>query len=226
MAHSLIDQVYAAQTIRLLGEKEKPTGIFKQPLPGAVAVDEQGIVGDIQADKTVHGGPEKALHQYALASYRLMHQALPELAEKLNAGSMGENITARGMHEQNVFIGDIYRMGGITVQVSQPREPCWKINSKFGHKHLAKFITQHYINGWYFRVLEDGEIAAGDNIELLERPNLLSVYNFLRIYIDHRPSGADLKAALQCQGLNPAWRKKLQQRFERLSGTDSPLTSR
>lgn len=216
MASWAIDQVYTAQKTQILGDKEKPTGIFKQPLPEAVKVDENGIIGDIQADKTVHGGPEKALHQYAVASYLLMQKAFPELAGKLSVGSMGENISAQGMHEQNVFIGDIYLMGGITVQVSQPRQPCWKINSKFDDSRLVKFVTQTYINGWYFRVLESGEMKAGDGIELLERPNELSVYNFLRIYNDPRASRFYLETALNCEGLNPAWQKKLQQRFDHL----------
>nr|CAA6830771.1 MAG: Uncharacterized protein conserved in bacteria [uncultured Thiotrichaceae bacterium] len=164
----------------------------------------------------MHGGPEKALHQYAVASYFLMQKAFPELAGKLSVGSMGENISAQGMHEQNVFIGDIYLMGGITVQVSQPRQPCWKINSKFDDSRLVKFVTQTYINGWYFRVLESGEMKAGDGIELLERPNELSVYNFLRIYNDPRASRFYLETALNCEGLNPAWQKKLQQRFDHL----------
>ncbi|CAA6812072.1 MAG: Uncharacterized protein conserved in bacteria [uncultured Thiotrichaceae bacterium] len=220
MVNWVINQVYAAQTTQRLGEKEKQTGIFKQPLPEAATVDENGIVGDIQADKTVHGGPEKALHQYAVASYLLMQKAFPELSDKLIIGSLGENISARGMHEHNVFIGDIYRMGGITVQVSQPRQPCWKINSKFDDPRLVKFVTKTYTNGWYFRVLEGGEIAAGHKIELLERPNDLSVYHFLRIYTDRQPSEHYLKMALQCQGLNPAWQEKLQQRFEHLYGSN------
>lgn len=216
MAHWVIDQVYAAQTTRRLGDKDKQTGIFKQPLPGAATVDENGIVGDIQADKRVHGGPEKALHQYAVASYLLMQKAFPELAGKLAIGSLGENISAQGMHEQNVFIGDIYRIGSITVQVSQPRQPCWKINSKFDDPRLVKFVAETYTNGWYFRVLEGGEIGAGDKIELVERPNDLSVYHFLRIYADRQASEHHLKTALQCQGLNPVWQEKLQQRFEHL----------
>jgi MOSC domain-containing protein YiiM len=213
-----IDRVYAAQTSAPLGAKRAPSGIFKQPLTEAARVDENGIIGDIQADKRVHGGPEKALHQYAVASYLLLRRAFPQLSGQFVTGSMGENISAQGMHEYNVCIGDIYRVGGITVQVSQPRQPCWKINSKFDNDKLVRFIVKTHTNGWYYRVLEGGEMQATDTIELLTRPNNMSVYNFLRIYTNPRPAQQDLQRIADCEGLNPAWQEKLQQRIEHLYG--------
>ncbi|MEZ5537120.1 MAG: MOSC domain-containing protein [Thiolinea sp.] len=218
MKNWAIDQVYTARTTRELGDKGEQSGIFKLPFLDTASVDENGIVGDIQADKHVHGGPEKALHQYAVASYLLMRQAFPKLAGKFVAGSMGENISAQGMHEHNVHVGDIYRIGGVKVQVSQPRQPCWKINSKFDDSKLVKFISKTHINGWYYRVLEGGELQAADRIELLERPNDMSVYNFLRIYGEQRPAKHDLKRLVDCKGLNPAWQIKLQERFDYLYG--------
>ncbi len=216
MTHWAIDQLYVATATRPLGDQQEQTGFFKQPLVGTAKVDENGIVGDIQADQYVHGGPEKALHQYALASYLLMHRAFPQLTERLVAGSMGENISAAGMHEYNVHIGDIFRAGNVTIQVSQPRQPCWKINSRFGDAGLVKFIVKTYSNGWYYRVLDGGEVRAGDSIMLVERGSDLSVYNFLRINGDHQPDKIDLRRIRDCPGLNPDWQKKLQQRYEAL----------
>lgn len=216
MTNWAINQVYAATNTRQLGDKQEQTGFFKQPLTGTAEVDEDGIVGDIQADKRVHGGPEKALHQYALASYLLMRQAFPGLAEQFVAGSMGENISAAGMHEYNVYMGDVFRVGGVMVQVSQPRQPCWKINSRFDNTELVKFISKTYVNGWYYRVLEGGEVQAGDTIKRVERGSDLSVYNFLCIYSDRQPDKTNLRRIRDCPGLNPAWQKKLQQRYEAL----------
>lgn len=213
MSSFVVGHLYAARLPQRIGEDQAFTGIWKDSIQIA-ELDQEGIKGDIQVDRRVHGGPEKALHQYAIPSYARLHAAFPELAAQMPIGSMGENLTVLGMHEANVHIGDIYRMGSALVQVSQPRNPCWKINSKFDDERLAKFIATQHINGWYYRILEPGSVQVGDSMDLVERFNPISLRNFLEVYAEHRPNFMILRSLARCQGLNPSWQMKIQQRLE------------
>lgn len=149
-----------------------PTGIFKRECMGSVWVGAAGLAGDAQADRRVHGGPDKALHQYPVAHYARLAAAFPQAAPLLVPGSMGENLSVPGWDETNVRIGDIFRFGGARIQVSMPRKPCWKIDRRFGAEGMAmkNFIAEEGLTGWYFRVLMEGEVAPGCAFELLERP--------------------------------------------------------
>ncbi len=213
MSSFVVGHLYATTTPRRIGENQAFTGIWKDSIKQA-AIDAEGIKGDIQVDRRVHGGAEKALHQYAIPSYASMHAAFPELATRMPIGSMGENLTVLGMHEDNVHIGDIYRIGSALVQVSQPRNPCWKINSKFDDERLAKFIATQHIPGWYYRVLEAGNVELGDSMDLVERFNPMSLRNFLEVYEEHRPNFLILRSMARTQGLTLSWQVKIQQRME------------
>lgn len=213
MSSFVVGHLYATTTPRRIGENQAFTGIWKDSIKQA-AIDAEGIKGDIQVDRRVHGGAEKALHQYAIPSYASMHAAFPELAVRMPIGSMGENLTVLGMHEDNVHIGDIYRIGSALVQVSQPRNPCWKINSKFDDERLAKFIATQHILGWYYRVLEAGNVELGDSMDLVERFNPMSLRNFLEVYEEHRPNFLILRSMARTQGLTLSWQVKIQQRME------------
>lgn len=213
MSALVVGHLYASAEPKRIGENQAFTGIWKDCILQAT-IDENGIQGDIQVDRRVHGGPEKALHQYAIPSYARLHAAFPDLAPRMPIGSMGENLTVLGMHEDNVHIGDIYRMGSTLVQVSQPRNPCWKINSKFDDDRLAKFIATQHINGWYYRVLEPGIVKVGDSMQLVQRFNPISLRNFLDIYAEHRPNFLILRSLARCQGLTLSWQVKIQQRME------------
>lgn len=210
-----VEYLFAATQTKLLGPYQKPSGIWKTSVE-RVTVNHLGIIGDIQADKRYHGGVEKALHQYVVENYSLLAKHYPQLAEQFTAGSLGENLSARGMTEQNVYIGDIFRVGSVTIQVSEPREPCSKINSKFGNSSLVKFIAQHYIYGWYYRVLEQGEIEIGDAIQLLERPNQVSMQEFLQVITAKKPSLIDLERLAACQGVSQLWMGQVQQKIASL----------
>ena len=211
-----VEHLFAAKKTQIIGEQREATGIWKTPLAQA-DVTSLGIEGDIQVDTRFHGGVNKALHQYALKSYALLQQAFPHLSTQLIAGSMGENLSAAGMSEDTVHMGDIFRMGGVLVQIAEPRSPCWKINSKFGEPRLAKAIAEQAISGWYYRVLETGTLKIGDSIQLVERPNPVSMSEFLQIYAEHRPSLDAMQRLAQCQGLSPLWQNKVQQRLQFLS---------
>jgi MOSC domain-containing protein YiiM len=191
------------------------SGIFKQRIDGPVRVETQGIVGDEQADRRVHGGPEKAVHHYAAENYAIIAQAFAQCSEALVPGSLGENISAHGLTESSVHIGDVYRIGSAVLQVSQPRNPCWKINHRFAVEGISMHIAQQRITGWYYRVVDPGVIETGDAIMLLERQTeRFSIDRFWQVQLSHRPSIDDLTELIAVEGLAPDWRRRLGERLK------------
>lgn len=209
--------------LAVLQPEGQSTGIFKRPVAGPVRVGREGISGDRQADRRVHGGPEKALHHYAADNYPLLAAAFPELESQFVAGSLGENLSSRGLTEDAVCVGDVFRLGGARIQVSQPRSPCWKIDHKFGVTGLTRFIADHGLAGWYYRVLETGAIRAGDVLELVERnPDPISLRRLWQAHLAHRPEADELAACASTPGLTPGWVKKLSERLDWLRREAGP----
>jgi MOSC domain-containing protein YiiM len=195
-----------------IGDKRSPTGIYKQSVEH-VSVHELGIIGDIQADKRFHGGPEKALHQYALSSYEKIIKRYPLLYQKAKPGMIGENLSATDMNEHNVCIGDIYKVGSSLLQVSSPRIPCWKIDAKFNQPDLHQFISQHRLNGWYYRVLQTGNIGINDEFLLQQRPNThITVDTMLKV-VYGKAEAEVVKLAINAIGLDPEWQSRLQNKY-------------
>lgn len=146
------------------------TGIHKQPVAGAVRVNKLGLAGDEQADLSVHGGLSKAVYAYPSEHYAFwaaQRLAALKREQPLAPGSMGENLTLQGVLEQDVWVGDRLHVGSAILQVSEPRRPCYKFNAKMGFSHALKMMVQSGYSGFYLRVVEDGEIAAGDAIALV-----------------------------------------------------------
>jgi MOSC domain-containing protein YiiM len=167
----IVIRTVLAGIVAPLGGRRVPSGIDKQPFAERRAVGITGLAGDAQGDTKHHGGPEKALHHYALdhyAPWRAEHPGLGALLAR--PGAFGENISTLGMTEADVCIGDIYRLGTALVQVSQGRQPCWRLNERFGNLAMARLVQETGRTGWYYRVLEEGSVAAGDVIRLAERP--------------------------------------------------------
>ncbi len=209
--HPQVEGLYVG-SLQTLAPEGQQTGIYKRRVE-QVDVNALGMIGDVQADKRVHGGVEKALHQYALSSYAKIRDQYPTLERLAVAGSIGENISSSLLADDNVSIGDIYRIGTVLVQISQPRSPCWKINHRFDTELLSRFIAEQHIAGWYYRVLEHGQIKIGDLIILQQRfSNSLSVAEFSRIVTSHRPPLAALALAAACTGLAADWQTRLQHR--------------
>ncbi|MNH83882.1 6-N-hydroxylaminopurine resistance protein [compost metagenome] len=209
---SKIDHVFAGG-LGLLKPEGQQTGIFKQRHAEPVRIEKQGIVGDQHGDTRVHGGPEKAVHQYAAQNYERLAQAFPHSAPELMAGSLGENISAFGLSELNVHIGDVFQVGSAVLQVSQPRSPCWKINHRFDAEHMSMFVAKERITGWYYRVLQPGFIGVGDSIELLERHSeRFSIDQFWQVQLSHRPVIDDLLALAATAGLAEDWKRRLGER--------------
>ena len=164
-------QIGSVQVGRIapLGPEAVPSGFVKTAVTGPVAAGTLGLAGDEQADLSVHGGPDKAVYGYAASRYAEWAADFPALA--FAAGSMGENLTIDGADETSVHIGDIHRIGTALLQVTQPRQPCFKLALRFAEPRTVRAMTRSGRSGWYYRVLEAGEVAAGDVLTLVERPN-------------------------------------------------------
>lgn len=194
------------------GPRKSLSSIVKSPHE-QLHISTEGALEDEQGNKKLHGGVEMALHQYAQDSYSALQKAFPSIAEKLQFGSIGENISAPAMTDDNVYIGDIYKMGEVSLQVSSPRAPCSRINQRYGLKKIDVFILKQGITGWYLRVLEGGVIKVGDKLSLqhrLEKP--VSVKQLM--HMSKPPEGLhfsreQLQHAHDIAALSPEWKGKL-----------------
>ncbi len=167
--------------VRPLPPENQPTGIFKEIAAGPLHLGREGLAGDEQADRRVHGGPEKALHLYPADHYPRLAAAFPSIAPLLVPAILGENVSVAGLSEHDVCIGDIYRLGEATIQVSRPRSPCWKIDRRLGVNGVMAHMAATGMTGWYFRVLEEGAVKSGDALTLVARdPAGLTVLEALR----------------------------------------------
>lgn len=200
--------------IRPLPPDNEPTGMFKGEQAMPLWLGREGLSGDQHADARVHGGPEKAVHFYPADHYRQLAATFPN-ASPLQPGSLGENLSASGLLEDQVCIGDVFRIGDARIQVSEPRSPCWKIDRRLTTEGVAALIAARGLTGWYLRVLEEGQIASGDEMTLLERfddaPSLAALWH---LHLAHRPDPAELLAVARAPGLSPKWARKLGERAQ------------
>ena len=155
---------------RRFGAKGEPSAIDKRAVEGRRVVGALGIAGDEQADLSVHGGPDKAIHHYPRDHYDWWAETIGDHALLQDAGAFGENISTSGLTESAACIGDRYRLGIALVEISQGRQPCWKLGHRFGIATLPATVVSSRRGGWYYRVIEDGAVGAGDALELMERP--------------------------------------------------------
>ncbi len=193
------------------------SGIVKFP-QARVQVTANGIIGDVQVDRRYHGGPDQAVHQFALRAYAELLAAFPALATCAVAGSIGENLSCDALDEDSVCVGDVYAIGEVELQLSQPRRPCTKIDARYGLDGVARWLAARRRPGWYYRVLRPGEIALGEPVTLLARPNPdVPLARLLAASGETRPSIAELERLIACTGLGADWRRRLQERlvFER-----------
>jgi len=187
------------------------TGFFKNSTPASLWLGRLNLEGDGQADLENHGGPDKAVNVYPCEHYPYWAQTIG--LKNLHSGGFGENFTVEGLLENEVCIGDIFEIGESLVQVSQPRQPCWKLARRWRVKDLAIRVQETGRTGWYFRVLREGHVQVGKRLRLVERhhPNwTVSAAN----EVMHRRTN-DRKAAQEladCVSLSSRWREKLKRR--------------
>ena len=186
---------------------DKPwrTGFFKEPVGGRLFLSTTGLEGDGVADKRWHGGPEMAVLAYAAEHYGgwLAETGLTSMTP----GGFGENLTIDGHSEANVCIGDIYELGSARIQVSVPRAPCRHIDRRHRQKGLCDLSRSSGRVGWYCRVLQEGDVGAGDSILLIERP--LPQWSVERVHSVRHHQKEDLTAAAyltDCELLADEWR--------------------
>jgi MOSC domain-containing protein YiiM len=193
-------------------KKSVTTSIFKQPVNRRVMLRTLNLDGDGQADLTVHGGVEKAVYAYPIEHYAYWRQELPD--EDLPWGAFGENLTIEGLLETKVNIGDRFRIGTAVVMVTQPRFPCFKLNLKFGRDDMVKRFLNSRLSGIYFSVVVEGEIGAGDEIELVSRDeNNVTVADIVQIYVREADENL-VRRAVQVPALADGLRTYFQQQIE------------
>lgn len=189
------------------------TGIFKQPVAGRVRVRALNLEGDRQADLSVHGGAHKAVYAYPGEHYDYWQRELD--GAELPWGAFGENLTTEGLREEEVRIGDRFRIGTAELVVTQPRLPCFKLGIKFGDQRMVKRFLASGRTGFYFAVAREGELEAGDAIELLARePAAVTVADVTRLYAFERDDEEGLERALASEALTPSWREHFQKQLE------------
>lgn len=147
-----------------------PSAIAKFEANGTQQLIETGFMSDAQADLRLHGGPDKAVHHYPADHYSAWQSEKFETSFAFRAGSFGENISTAGIVEHDVCLGDIFELGTARVQISQGRQPCWKLNMHTRVPEIARHVQQTGKTGWYYRVLQQGEVKVGDQLKLIERP--------------------------------------------------------
>jgi len=188
-------------------EGKQPSAIGKTRVEGPAEVTRAGLTGDRQADTAVHGGPEMALHLYPSEHHAHWREAFPELSEIYKPGGFGENISSEGFTEEDLCIGDIFSAGSVRLQISQGRQPCWKLNMHTGNPAQAASFQKTGRTGWYFRVLEEGTVEAGDTLSLIERPcpdwNLREV---ILARFNPRLESSVAKALSELEELTASWR--------------------
>lgn len=187
------------------------TGFFKTPLTGPVWLGRLNLDGDGQADLENHGGPDKAVNVYPLEHYPYWKQAVNFTS--LQPGSFGENFTTEGLLETDVCIGDVYKVGEALVQISQPRQPCWKLARRWNMKDLALRVQETGRTGWYFRVLREGLVQAGNTLILCERPCPTWTVAIANDVMHHRTEDREMIQNLaNCSYLTSRWQTKLKRR--------------
>lgn len=208
--------------VRPLPPENRPTGIFKHAMTTPTWLGREGLAGDEHADRRVHGGPQKALHQFPRAHYARLAETFPDACELLVPGSIGENLSAGDWDETRVCIGDRFRLGAAIIEVSQPRSPCWKIDARYGVDGMMRWMEETGNVGWYFRFIEEGNVEPGCAFELVERraPDV-SVARLLAVWREHRPAPAELRRLAQTPGLSENWIEKLQKREASLLNIDA-----
>jgi MOSC domain-containing protein YiiM len=189
------------------------SSIDKKSVSGPRRVEQMGLVGDSQADRRVHGGIDKAVHCYPWTHYEFWRQRLPGHSLLQEPGAFGENLSIEGMDEQGVCIADRLRVGSVVFEVSQGRQPCFKLNLRFGVKDMAAQVQETLRAGWYLRVLEPGVLSAGDRFELLDRPHPeWTIARILTVIRDREVSPAILEPLLHLP-LPSSWRRMFERRL-------------
>ena len=187
-------------------EQTVSTGIYKEPVAGRVVLRTLNLDGDQQADLTVHGGRSKAVYVYPTEHYSYWRDELP--GTELPWGMFGENFTTEGLNESTINIGDRFGIGSAQVMVTEPRMPCYKLGIKFGRSDILRRFLASGRTGFYFSVQHEGEVEAGDEIELIQRDeNNVTVADITRLYARDKGDKDGMRRAIALEALPESWRE-------------------
>lgn len=192
------------------------TGIYKEPVAGPVPLQKLNLAGDRQADLRVHGGPEKAVYLYPSEFYERWSRERPDL--QFGPGMFGENLTTEGLVDDDVSIGDRFRIGTAELVVTQPRLPCFKLGIKMGRDEFVLEFLERGLFGFYLAVAREGEVEAGDSIVALSRdPHRFGVAEVARLYAGDRDDVAGMRRAAELDVLPESWRDYFRRRVASLA---------
>jgi MOSC domain-containing protein YiiM len=192
--------------------KELSTGIYKSPVQAPVFLSKLNFDGDGQADLVYHGGVDKAVCVYSYEHYPYWEK---ELERELPLGAFGENLTVKGIREEDVCIGDIFQLGEAVVQISQPRQPCHKLAKRYDIPTLPVLVQNTGFTGFYFRVLEEGWVKPDDSLRLLTRhPQEITVSFANQIMHHDRQNQEGIEKILDVKELSDSWRKTFRKRLQ------------
>ncbi len=194
------------------------TGIFKKPVDAPIFVSKNNLLGDQQVDLENHGGEHKAVYAFSHNHYPYWQKVLGK--PDMEYGQFGENLTISGFDESILHIGDQIKLGRCLLEISQPRVPCFKLGIAVGNKKMPRLFVKHFATGIYMRVLQEGVIQKGDNVEIVHRgKHQLSVKKLFRSYFDKDIANAQLllETAMEIPELSPEWREKVELRLTALN---------
>ena len=194
----------------------RPSAIGKIQVDGELTLGELGLEGDEQAEKKIHGGPDRALCHYPREHYAHWARELPQQADLFCAPAFGENLSTEGLTEKNVYIGDIFRWGEALIQVTQPRSPCFKLNYHFAVSDMAQLMQNSGKTGWLYRVVVGGRVSGDAPLELVSRLSDVSVHEAGAIAWHMPFDDEQYHRLLSAAGLSVSWSRTMQKR--RLSG--------
>jgi MOSC domain-containing protein YiiM len=187
------------------------TSIWKEPVEGPVQVRSVNLEGDAQSDLSVHGGPDKAVYAYPAEHYDYWQG---ELGVALPWGAFGENLTTAGVLEPDIAIGDRVRVGTIELMVTQPRLPCFKLGIRFGRDDMVKRFLHSGRSGFYFAVVREGEVTAGDRVEVAARDARgVTVSDLIALETAEAPDQRLLRRALEVPALPESWKRHFRKRM-------------
>ncbi|HBU84137.1 MOSC domain-containing protein [Chryseobacterium mucoviscidosis] len=211
--------VNVGQPQALPGQKrEVMSGIVKHPISSPVFLSFTGMTGDGQADLEHHGGPDKAVCVYDYSRYPALEQLMDR---KLDWGACGENLTVEGCMEDEVRIGDVYELGEAKVQVSQPRQPCFKLGARYDYKELPVYFQESGHTGFYFRVLQEGEVTPSATFRRISTdPASMTILEANRIMHQGKHDAVGMRALLAISTLSDSWKQSLLKRLAKLEAAE------
>ncbi len=195
------------------------SAIWKSPVDGRIRVRGVNLEGDDQADRAVHGGPDKAVYAYAIEDYRWWEE---QLGRSLEFGEFGENLTTEGIDVNGARVGERWKVGTTELEVSEPRVPCWRFSVRMNDKYFPRRFTEALRPGTYLRILTEGDVATGDEVGVMERPDHdLTVRDVFRIFSRDRDEAERLLSVPQ---MSDSWRVWAENWLRRTKGrlTETP----